>query len=374
MVGDHVSGDEIPDGVIERAQPIVQLLSAHIGNFCTKSGLPGLSTIDMDPMWLRSTLVNSGFYDAERGRIRRVANVPDCSAMFTCRRFRRADAAFATFVTLSRYGTSSMSLIKNPRDNLYYLIGVFAPRPVHLRDENDPDLDIETDEPIDSFIPNVSFSAEAELTQHSLGQLSRRLGNREEGGAFQQAVAAHARMMNMPQEVNDASNYLQAAMDISRDDHTSAGKLWAYTLLIHFLRANENDEAAQLTFRRLRAVLNQPGHNARGALVLDISMTSTWMRTARIFPGDVISFARLHELIALRPNLTVQVEISPSATFHRVMTLEQILARRDDDGFEFTPGNAMAALIVLEQLAIMAPDEEEEDEINAADVDLDNFW
>jgi hypothetical protein len=374
MVGDHFSGEEIGDGVIERAQPIVQLLSAHIGNFCTKTGLTGLSVLDTDPMWLRSTMVNSGYFDAEGGRIMRVANNVQCAAMFTCRRFRRAEAAFATFVTLSRFGTSSMSLIKNPRDNLYYLIGVFAPRPTVALAEDDPNLEIDTDEPVDAFIPLITFTAEAEITQHSLGQLARRFASRDEGGIFYQAVAAHARMMNMPQEVNNASIYLQAAMDISRDDHTSMGKLWAYTLLLHFMRGNENDDAAVLTYRRLRAVLNQVGHQARGMMVLDISLASTWMRTARIFPGDNISFDRIGELINLRPALAVNVDIAPSATFQRVMTLEQILTRRNEEGFDVAPGQVMAALVVIEQLAIMGPGEEDDAEIQADDVDLDNFW
>jgi len=374
MVGDHFSGEELADGVVERAQPIMQLLSAHIGNFCAKSGLTGLSTRDTDPMWLRSILVNSGYYDADGGRIRRPLNQQDCSAMFTCRRFRVADAAFATFVTLSRVGVSSMSLIKNPRDNLYYLVGVFAPRPINQVAEDDEHLDIETDEPVDAFIPSVTFVAEAELTQHSLGQLSRRLAGSSQGGMLQQAVAAHARVMNMPQEVNNSSVYLQAAMDIARDDQTSMGKLWSYTLMLHFLRANEVDEAAVLTYRRLRAVLNQVGHQARGMMILDISMISTWMRTARIFPGDNISFQRINELIALRPDLAVNVEISPSATFQRVMTLEQILGQRNEFGFDVAPGHAMAALLIIAPLALMGPDDGGEDDLNADDVDLDNFW
>jgi hypothetical protein len=374
MTGDHFSGEEINDGIVERAQPIMQLLTAHIGNFCTKSGLTGLSTAENAPMWLRGALLNSGYLDAASGRIVRPNTPGESAAMFTCRRFRRSEAAFGTFVTLSRYGTSSLSLIRNPRDNLLYLVGVYSPRFTNQVTEHDPDLEIETDEPIESFIPRITFSAEAELTSHTLGQLSRRLGGRDEGGIFHQAISAHARTMNMPQEVNNVSAYLQAAMDVARDDHTSMGKLWAYCLLIHFLRGAEDDTALVMTYRRLRAVLNMIGHADRGRIVLDISMTSTWMRTARIFPGDDIAFSRVSDLITMRPNLAVQVDIAPAATFQRVMTLAQILERREEAGFNILPGGAMAAIVVIEQLAILGAEDEDEDTIVAEDVDLNNFW
>jgi len=374
MIGDHFSGQELTSQIVDRAEPIRQLLSAHIGNFCTKAGLTGLATEDTDPMWLRSILVNSGYFNGESGRLRGVNQTAGAAALYVCRRFRTADAAFASFVTLSRYGVSSMSLIRNPRDNLLYLVGVYSARTVIIVAEDDAALEIHTDEPVDSFIPNISFGAEAESAQHSLGQMTRRSNARDEGSLFHQAVNAHARIMNMPHEVNNVSTYFQAAMDLSRDDHTSSGRLWAYTLLLHFLRGNEDDEAARMTYRRLRAVLNQAGNADRAVMIIDISMVSTWMRTARIFPGDDIGFQRVLDIIEMRPDLAVNVDIAPSATFQRVMTLAQIMERRDQFDFIVNPGRAMASLVIVEQLAIMGPEEEEEDAIDANDVDLDNFW
>jgi hypothetical protein len=372
--GEHISGTAIPHQLMVRALPVKQLLSAHIANFCIKSGLSGIAFADDTQAWLQSCVIESGYYSSEGPSLTSMDTHEVGAVAYVVRRFDDVDTAFATYITLARNGVTSMSLLRNPKDHKYYIVGVYNSRDLTGISSDYMALVIESDDNLDDYVSRISFEAEADLTMNSAMSLTRSSGISRGMGEFHTAISSYARHMNRPAEVNDTSFYLQAAADLARDAGTSAHKLWAYTLFLHYLNRDEHDDRALNTFNRLRAVLNRGERVQRARLLLDVSQLTTWLRYSSVFPGDNISFAHVTRLVNMAGDVGVNVAINQTISFQRVMTFHQITEMLSQTVDRFQPGTIMASLIVVETLAIMPADETEDETINAEDVDLDNFW
>jgi len=371
---DFLSGVDIVQSTLARAVPVKQLLSAHIANFCIRSGMSGLNLDEGAPAWLSSVVVDSGYYSAFAPYIKPISISEIGDVSYVVRRYVSVDAAFASYVTMARSGVSSLSLIKNPKDNMYYIVGVFHYRELVEEDEDSPNLTIATDDDLDDYIPKVSFEAEADLTLMSVHSLSGGSTPQRNLADFHVASAAFARHTNRASERNDYSIFLQAAADLARDATSSTNRLWSYSIFVHYLNRDEDLDRAVSTYRRLESVVNRGTQQQRGPLILDVSMVTTWLKYANLYADDNIPYNRVIEIMNRIPDTGVIVNIQQSVSFQKVKNFTQIREMLDESADRYSPGRVMAALLIIETLAIMPAEEEGEDVIDPASVDLDNFW
>jgi hypothetical protein len=375
---DFLSGYDISDATVARATPIVQLLSAHIANFAVRSGLHGLDYNESTPPWLSSVIVDSGHYGAGGPVIRSIAESVVGDVSYVVRRYTSVDAAFASYVTMARIGVSSLSLIKNPRDNLYYIVGVYNYRDLIEESEDSPNLTIESEEDLNEFIPSVTFAAEADMTMLSVRSLSgARSASRSEVsqmGDHHLASASYARHLNRSAEFNDSSIFIQAAADLARDATTSTNRVWAYTLFLHFMNRDEDTERAVVTYHRLAAVLNRGTDVQRGPLILDVSLVTTWLKFLTLYAAESVPHQAVANLMNRMPNDGIVVNIQQTMSFQRTKSLTQVKEMLNDVTIRYSPGRLMGAIILIEQIAIMPASQEEDNQIDPSTIDMDNFW
>lgn len=374
VYGEYMSGTEMPSKILSSQNPARELMCAHLANFCVRAGIVGLSPSPSTPSWVTNILASTGHLLESGPKVDNLGRHIPGGVNTIARYFLSAAAAFSSFVTLSRVGVSSMSLLRNPKDGRYYILGFASSREYVFSDENVSSPRVLSEQRIEDFISTITFTEELTATNIGLASLTRRMGPVNSGAAFHNAVATYTRELGASHTLNENSIFLQAAADIARDTGDNSERLWAYSLFIHWTRNDERLESAMNTYRRLRAKLNGPQDTQSSQLLLDLSHFSSYLRMIPVFPGDDINIHHVDNVISSRPEQRLMINVPPSLSLVRMRPLRETIDMVERGEMMTSPGKVMSAMVQIERMPLMILPSEEEEDIRAEDVDLDNFF
>jgi len=341
---DHVSGVET---VVQQAPEVMQrLIGEHLKAFALRSGISGFSIKENVGNWLPIALGEHGIWNPNGPVLEKLSRSKRGEVSIVCLRLNNPSNTIATYINLATESCSSLSMLRNPVNNAYYVIGVTAASEVKLSPETDLAISGVPEEHLRAFVPAIGIEDNTSIVKISNTEIARGTRRRVRLAATALGIESYRRVTNRPNEINSDSPSLQAAIYLSRRDGSPSNQLWCYTLFVNFIRRHESRNTADRMFRQLSSIVRTGREADKYALVADISQIITWLRLCNIDAGVQLRADEIESYMVRIPEEVRLPNIYESVAFFRPRTLASIISDIIPDNPRI--GRLGARLIVLE--------------------------
>jgi len=290
---------------------VVNLIGAHIEDFCMRNGVSGLYPERGNKQWINMCCESMRSYTGMSLGEWSKKSKADLKGIAL--RSTDASDALSTFIYLNVESSSSLSLVNIPEDGIqtYFVVGITDHKFEERKSQRWGNIGL-TDEQIDdikTFIPSMSFSSRASHIRESIRKLVSQEEPRNVESSWIMSTDSFLRSSGSSGEVNNSSPMLQAAIELARMADLRKGQCGFYAALILLSKGVENVTLAKARQMGLGLHMRTQDQKKRVSTLRDMGEVYSWLCRVPIAHGMDVDPVLLSENIRNLTSLTLMYEI-----------------------------------------------------------------